>query len=143
MQKLVLDASVVIEYLVTGPHTTKASAFFQTLKDGDQVLVTTFTRVECLNVLWKHVRFHRLPEERARQLIIDLKKMPFQVKSIFMAYERAFEIGLVHQLAIYDSVYLALAEREQCTLVTADRRQASAAEKIGIRVELLSSSIPS
>lgn len=47
----------------------------------------------------------------------------------------ALQIGLVHQLAIYDSIYIALAEQFNCPLITADVKQEAAAKAIGVTIK--------
>ncbi len=48
---------------------------------------------------------------------------------------RALQIGLEHKLAIYDSVYIALAEKHNLPLITADARQAAAAQQVGVTLK--------
>lgn len=48
---------------------------------------------------------------------------------------RALELGLKHQLAIYDSLYIALAESLDCPFITVDSRQEAAAKAEGIVIK--------
>ena len=50
---------------------------------------------------------------------------------------RALEIGLKHELAVYDSVYIALAEQLGHPLITDDSRQATAASAEGITLKAI------
>ena len=43
--------------------------------------------------------------------------------------------GLRYELAIYDSIYIAMAERLNCELITIDRRQANAARSMGVKLK--------
>jgi predicted nucleic acid-binding protein len=45
---------------------------------------------------------------------------------------RALEIGLNNQLAVYDSVHIALAEKLGLPLITVDAKQATAATASGV-----------
>jgi len=48
---------------------------------------------------------------------------------------RALEIGLKHQLAIYDSIYIALAEKLNYPLITVDQKQAKASQAEGVTLK--------
>jgi predicted nucleic acid-binding protein len=48
--------------------------------------------------------------------------------------ERAFQIGLDSGITVYDALFLSLAEKLHCPLVSLDQRQAEVAKKLGIRV---------
>ena len=48
---------------------------------------------------------------------------------------RALEIALAARLAVYDCVHIALAENLRCSLITADTRQADAAQNLGINLK--------
>lgn len=55
---------------------------------------------------------------------------------------RALEIGLKHQLAVYDSVYIALAEQLGYSLITDDGKQAAAATAEGITLKPITDFTP-
>ena len=84
---------------------------------------------------WKHVRFDGLPESEAEILLEDLANLAFKVVPIEDVLTRALQIGLAHQLAIYDSVYIALAEKYSYPLITADARQEAAAKAVGVTIK--------
>jgi predicted nucleic acid-binding protein len=80
------------------------------LTEADRLYVPEFCLLECTNVLWKQVRFHKLPVSEAERLTTDLVGLPLTIVPVTGMLPRALEIGLAHQLAIYDSMYIALAE---------------------------------
>jgi predicted nucleic acid-binding protein len=51
--------------------------------------------------------------------------------------QRLIQDGLIHNLAVYDSVYIALAEHMSRPLITVDARQERAAIATGIVVKSL------
>lgn len=53
MAVYIVDASVVIEYLVTGVYTPNARALFNQAAANDRFIVPEFCLLECTNVLWK------------------------------------------------------------------------------------------
>jgi predicted nucleic acid-binding protein len=135
MPTYVVDASVVIEYLVTGDYTSNATALFQQMTDEERLIVPEFCLVECTNVLWKHVRFQGMPVVQAETLLQDLRKLPLERVSVKALLPAALRIGLLHQLAIYDSVYIALASHANIPLITIDERQSYAVNAEGIRLK--------
>lgn len=55
MANYIVDASVVIEYLITGPYTPNVQAFFNQITNADRLTVPEFCLLECTNVIWKQV----------------------------------------------------------------------------------------
>lgn len=88
--------------------------------------------LECTNVLWKQVRFHGLPLHDADVLLRDLHRLPLRRVPIKQLMHTALHIGLRQQLAVYDSVYLALAIQTQSPLLTVDQPQSRAAAAEGV-----------
>jgi predicted nucleic acid-binding protein len=135
MPPYVVDASIVIEYLVTGVCTPNAAALFQQTTNEEQLITPEFCLLECTNVLWKHVRFQGMPVIQAEILLRDLRKLPLKrvpVKALLLA---ALHIGLSYQLAIYDSAYIALARYTNIPLITLDERQGHAAKAEGVKLK--------
>lgn len=132
MVAYVVDASVVISRFVKEADTEYAVRLFNRLKTGDILYVPEFCRLECVNVLWKHVRFQGVLREQAIQAVQDLVALPLTIVPVDSFLERALNIGLDHQLAMYDSVYIALAENLSCSLVTLDEPQRRAATQHGV-----------
>ena len=134
MAVYIIDASVVIEYLVTGPFTPNARALFTQATSNDRFIVPEFCLLECTNVLWKQVRFNGMPVDLAQALLKHLKKLPLIRVPAKAALSTALTIGLTHQLAIYDSTYIALASRSNYPLISIDQPQirAAAAESIAL-----------
>ena len=128
----IVDASVVIQRLIRDIHTTHVRALFDGLDDLTQIHVPEFCLLECTNVLWKEVRFRGMPSTVAKSLIGDLKALSLNVVDVAVVLERALEIGLQHQLAVYDSAYIALAERLSYPFITVDNRQEQAAHALGV-----------
>ena len=105
--------------------------------------VPEFCLIECVNVVWKHVRFNQMPMHVARQTVQDVRDLPLALVVASEFLPRALEIGIAHGLAIYDSVYIALAENLACPLITVDQRQSSAASTIGVTLKPITDFAPS
>lgn len=138
----VVDASVVTARFIRELYTPNAIALFSQVRIEYFLYAPEFCRLECVNVLWKHVRFHSMPIERAEQAIIDLMALPLRAVPVPALYMRALQIGLTHQLAAYDSVYIAMAEHLGHPLITIDEKQANAAAKEGVILKPLTDFTP-
>ena len=132
MAVYIVDASVVIEYLVTGQYTPNARALFRQAMPDDRFIVPEFCLLECTNVLWKQVRFNSMPLPQAQALLKHLKKLPLTRVPAKSALNSALSIGLTHQLAIYDSAYIALASRSTYPLIRIDQAQIRTATTVGV-----------
>jgi predicted nucleic acid-binding protein len=132
----VVDASVVIQRLITDTHSSPVKVLFSGLADSqDELWIPEFCLLECANVLWKQVRFSGLPDDQADQLIRDLVALPLQVTPVSALFSNALRIGLEHNLAIYDSVYIAMAAHLGYPLITVDTKQEKAAKDAGVTIK--------
>jgi len=135
MTQYIVDASVVVQRLIYDTHTTNAKALFRHVGTLHELYVPEFCLLECTNVLWKQVRFHGMSQSDAEILIDDLSNLPFMIIPATSLLKRGLQIGLLHQLAVYDSVYIALAEHLGYPLITTDARQEQAAKALGIPIK--------
>ncbi len=131
----VVDATIVAQALITDTFTPHVDILFARFKDSAALWVPEFCRLECVNVLWKQVRFRSMPQAQAESAIEDFNALPLRIAPVENLYTRALQIGLANQLAVYDSVYIALADRLKCPLITVDAPQirAATAESITIK----------
>ncbi|WP_013323268.1 type II toxin-antitoxin system VapC family toxin [Gloeothece verrucosa] len=132
MPNYVVDTSIVIQRFIRETYTPNVRALLNRLLVGDQLYIPEFCLLECSNVFWKQVRFYGLSEEKANQFINELREISFQIVPVSYLLNSALKIGLTYQLAIYDSLYIALALRLDYPLITVDERQAQAAKDCGV-----------
>ena len=135
MAEYIVDTAIVIQELIQEPHTQYVRRLFSGLVASDKLHVPEFCLVECTNVLWKRARFEGLSQSDAETLVADLSSLPLTLDPIDEVLTRALQIGLAHQLAIYDSIYIALAEKYAYPLITADAKQAAAAQTVGVTLK--------
>jgi predicted nucleic acid-binding protein len=127
MTSYIVDASVIAQWLVTEPYTSNVIAILQQVQSPDYLAVPEFCRIECVNILWKRVRFFAMPQSVAERQLLNLVGLPLRVVSTDLLYPEALRIGIHYNLAIYDSVYIALAKHLNYPLVTVDQKQSTAA----------------
>lgn len=134
MAEYIIDASIVAQRLIRDTYTENARRLFNNLTEADVFYIPEFCLLECVNVTWKQVRFHAMPQSAAQILVADLALLPFRIIPIEEGnlLPHALEIGLAQKLPIYDSIYIALAEKYLYPLITADAKQEAAAKAVGV-----------
>lgn len=142
MSHYIVDASIVVQLVVADRYTDEAKALFKGIEDGDTINVPEFCILECANVLWKQVRFRGVAQSEVDRLLDVLLALDIVVMTVHDLLPRALEIGLKHQLAVYDSVYIALAEKLEHPLITDDEKQANAAIAEGVRLKPITDFAP-
>jgi predicted nucleic acid-binding protein len=75
---------------------------------------------------------------RAFEVMLDLVQNNVKLTPQQEIVSGAFEISTSHNIAIYDSLYLSLAQKMKSTLVSLDSKQIDVAKKLGIKVEPIS-----
>lgn len=137
--RYVVDTSVVIQAFIDDIDTPRAMSLMRRLFETppDVLIVPEFCVVECTNILWKRVRFEGENPADMQRALDNLTQSPLVLRPVTELLTEALRIGLAHQLAIYDSIYIALARELNCPLITADGRQASAAAKVGVTLKPL------
>lgn len=143
-QIYVLDPSILIQAYIADTDTAGVQTLLAGLENEppDDFYVPDFCLLECTNILWKRARFHGMPVAQAKQAVDDLSALPLLRRPSADFLLRAFEIGLAQQIAIYDSVYIAMADALQVPLITADTKQSTAALATGITLQPISGFSP-
>lgn len=117
----VLDASVGLKWVLAEVDSDKAVRLLDDFRAGvrDLIAPDCYT-LECAHALSKAQRKGIVPD--AGRLWFDLVMDLPTLHPSFPLLDRALEIALKARIAVFDCVYVALAEREGCDLITADDR---------------------
>lgn len=131
---LVVDASVAALWVLQQPGSDRAEA----LSTEPKLIAPSLIAAEIGNTLWKAVRRGEATREQA-VIALDAALLPLhEIMPAEGLRSRALEIAIELNHPIYDCFYLALAERERCPLVTADKRLLTATKKFkGVEVRAL------
>ncbi len=125
--KYVLDTSVAIKQVVVEADSDKAIQLIEEFANAiHELIAPDLFPSECANVLMNLERKGTfLPGQAAThfQDIINNAPVNFPATPLI---PRAIEIALQHRQTVYDCLYVALAEREGCELVTADDKLVNA-----------------
>ena len=76
--------------------------------------------IECANILWKYVQYHGYPREDALLDVIDLGDLSLRAVPTQDLVEAALPIALDLGITAYDASYVALSQKLDLPLVTAD-----------------------
>jgi predicted nucleic acid-binding protein len=133
---IVIDATVAIKLLTREPG---ADAALARIIDEPERIAPDWIRIEIANALARKVRRHGLTEDAARAGLAGIETVITREVPTRSLLDQAFDLSIKLSHAMYDCLYLALAEREQGVLVTHDVNFAMAVRRAGLaeRVELL------
>ena len=118
---IVLDASAVVEILLRTPAGARAET--RLARDGDGC-APCLVDVEVVQALRRLVVAARIDEPRGREALDDFQSMPLERYAHDRLIDRMWELR--GNLTAYDAAYVALAEALDASLLTCDRRLASA-----------------
>ena len=121
-KRLIIDASVMLKWMWPEPDSIKAHDIYQ--HTGHELLAPDYALVEVTNALWKKVKSCDI---NAEETIVEW--MEFKQNNIIEWFEtspyldRSFTLAqLLNHNSIYDCIYLAMAEQQNCPLLTADQK---------------------
>lgn len=130
MKPIVVDASVMLKWqLRDEENTEQADRLLRDLIEGQiQIIVPSLWLYEVVNGIRAAVYRGRLSQTQGQRAIVDFLLIGVNAYPFAPMAARAYEIACSHNLAIYDSAYIALAERWSTDLYTAD---AALYDKVG------------
>jgi predicted nucleic acid-binding protein len=122
---VVVDANIAIKWVLIEADSETARALLAEWKKKEMIVyVPTLLSYEVTNILYREVRAGRITTETAEDGINMIHRVVSPVYSRNAALNlRAMALAKHFDLsAAYDTHYLALAERKECPLWTADTR---------------------
>jgi predicted nucleic acid-binding protein len=121
--KFVMDSSVAVKWALAEIDTDRALRVRDDYRVGSiELNAPDVFPVEFVHALTRAERQHRLTPEEGAEFVGDmLSTLPCLHPSLPLL-PRAYELSSQMRIGVYDCLYVALAEREQCELLTADQR---------------------
>lgn len=129
--RYVLDASAMIPAFVAEPNSVTAQRLIDDYRLGiHELLAPDFFLPEVLNAFLVAERAGRLPAGGGVLALQSLMGFLPQLYASEPLAARAFAIAEQHRLAVYDCLYVALAEQFGCELVTNDTKMIRALKPV-------------
>jgi len=134
LTRFVVDARVVVKWFLPEDHTEAARSL---LNEDFILFAPDLVRAEVGNVMWKRWRWGDVSAEVTREALGHLERLPLRIRSSRPLIETAWDVARRFDRSFYESLYVALAKREGCLLVTADRKLYNALSKSDLSGSLL------
>ena len=139
MQDLVVDSSVVIKWIVPQAYSEKAEEVLVAYQAGElRLLAPDLLNAEVGNILWKYHRFQGLTKSDVQEALEAFKDLDWSIVPSNLLLDDALNLAIDYGRTLYDSLFVALAIREGCQLITADERLVNAVAQKLPQVVLLS-----
>lgn len=119
MLKIVIDASIVIDWFTSEGNVQSEEILRQIKKDKIEVFAPSFILVEVLNILLKK---KGIPENITSKVLDELRKIGINFKSFLITDTPSLkEVCYKYNITSYDGLYIYLAKQQKCKLLTADK----------------------
>ena len=130
----VVDTSALIRlFIPDGPLPNDFEKFLRGVERGLNIAIAPeLLLAEAANVINKKQISGELSESESNQLFSDILSVPIRLFPHRPILIRAFELARKHNLTVYDTLYLALAEEHGAVIFTGDRKLLT----IAVRLQL-------
>ena len=119
--KYVLDSSLALKWVLPEADSGKALRLLDETNNGiHELIAPDIFAPEVANGLASAERQGRIKPGEAAILLLDILRQAPAIHSSSSLLIRAMEEAVSTRQAVYDCIYLALAEAEQCEMVSAD-----------------------
>jgi predicted nucleic acid-binding protein len=116
---IIVDASVVFEYLIDTGHRSAIEARF--VAEGFELHAPSHFHLELLSVLRKQTLYRgRLAKDE--MVLREINRLPITIRPYQDLIPRIWQLR--HNITTYDAAYVALAEALDAPLLTRDRKLA-------------------
>lgn len=118
MKHLLVDASVAAKWVLREADSEAA----RRIVEQARLMAPDLLWAELGSLLRRRQRKGELTAAQSREMLLTLRAFPIRTHRMFPLLPLALEIAMAIGHSVYDCVYLALADEENCPMVTADRR---------------------
>jgi predicted nucleic acid-binding protein len=121
--KYVLDSNIALKWVLPEPDSDKAKKLRADFRQGThELLAPEVFQVEIAHALTRAERQGKIKVGEAGILWADIMSTPPRLDASGPLLPRAIAISSHLRVGVYDCLYVALAERDSCELMTADNK---------------------
>ena len=121
MSDWVVDSSVAAKWAVPEVDSAHARRLIDTVVPaGGRLYLLDVGLVEVVNVIWKYYHRRSASLDDARQMLTFLLSVPVQIVASNSLLPAAFELAVKHDCAVYDALFVQLADDRGLPGLTAD-----------------------
>ncbi len=113
-----MDASVVLKWYFTEAHADMA---LKLVGYPGGLVVPETIEAQVGNALWRRVKQNEVRKDDAHRVLSNLRRLPLERVPVQALAPAALEIASVTTRTFTESLYFALAMREETRLITGDR----------------------
>ena len=118
-----VDASVAVKWVLSGEAYEENAAKFKDnqLSENAEMFAPSLMIHEVANSLWKAIKLKRITQEDAFRAMKDLGDLQINLQEQYWTeVSREFAIAIKLDITTYDAAYLALSEKMNAPVITAD-----------------------
>jgi predicted nucleic acid-binding protein len=134
LKKLVVDASVAIKWYLPEQYSESAEKL---MDDSYEFFAPDIIHSEIGNILWKRALKNEFSPDKALIIFDAFKSLPIEITNSHRIFETAFKIAYKIKRSFYDSLYIALAVKNNCRMVTADSKLYNALNDMALKKHVL------
>lgn len=121
--RAVLDASISVKWVLPEVDSAKAILLRDEFRQGSHDFISPDVYpIEIAHALARAERRKLILVGEGWRKTVDVLSSPPDLHAYLPLLPRAFAIASQYRIGVYDCLYVALAEREACELITADDR---------------------
>lgn len=127
----VVDSSVFVKWLVPEAHSEQATTFVERLSRRDvEAISPDLVSAEVGHALRSYFMAGDLSREECFSAVEDFARFAPAVTSSLVLMQDASRLALDNTGSFYDALFVALALRERCPVLTADERMIRAYQRV-------------
>lgn len=118
--RLIIDASVALKWFIPEEFSDAAD---QIISSEHDLIAPEFMLIELGNVFWKKTKLGEMSFKAAEDALYEASHSPIYYYPVTKSLiARSLNLAQQFKHPVYDCIYLALAEQEAGTVITADKK---------------------